>query len=180
MRVWLWDAGTRLGITDNETRAMLAATDALRDGDSATVELAIATIGFLEPSAIYLRTGRGWTARTTGAGIAWFPLLPERTASRSPIMPESTDPGPTPPCCSCGFAACDADELTDHLLGAFALANDTAPDGTLHAEAARNSAAGPRRCLCGHQAGDLDRHFLSVFTPHSATATDGTRHVPLP
>jgi hypothetical protein len=68
--------------------------------------------------------------------------------------------------------------LTDHLLYAFALDTNTAPDGTVHAEAARDSPATPRRCLCGYRADDLDRHFLSVFTPDSATAIDGTRHVP--
>jgi hypothetical protein len=79
-----------------------------------------------------------------------------------------------------GFAASDADEMADHLLAVFALDTDTAPDGTAHVEAARDSPAAPRRCLCGYGADDLDRHFLSVFTPDSATAIDGTRHVSLP
>jgi hypothetical protein len=95
-------------------------------------------------------------------------------------MSESPNAEPTPPSCSCGFAASDANEMADHLLAVFALDTDTAPDGALHVEAARDSPAAPRRCLCGYGADDLDRHFLSVFTPDSATAIDGTRHVSLP
>jgi hypothetical protein len=77
MRVWLWDAGTRIGVTDNENRAMLAARDALRDGETATVELALAALSFREPTAMYLRTGCGWTGRATEGGITWSPLVPE-------------------------------------------------------------------------------------------------------
>jgi hypothetical protein len=77
MRVWLWDAGTRIGVTDNENRAMLAARDALRDGETATVELALAALSFREPTAMYLRTGCGWTGHAAEGGITWSPLVPE-------------------------------------------------------------------------------------------------------
>jgi hypothetical protein len=51
--------------------------------------------------------------------------------SESP-QAESTGTLSTPPSCSCGFTASDADEMTDHLLYAFALDTDIAPDGTRH------------------------------------------------
>jgi hypothetical protein len=65
MRVWLWDAGNWLGVTDDEDRAKLAAQARLRDGGTASVELAIAALGFRELSAMYIRTGTGWTAHAT-------------------------------------------------------------------------------------------------------------------
>jgi hypothetical protein len=87
--------------------------------------------------------------------------------------------------CSCGFAAPTAGELIDHLHEAFSLADDTAPDGSQHAEAARGQLASgddlPIRCLCGNAAislGDLDRHILAAYTPADATAADGSKHLP--
>jgi hypothetical protein len=70
-------AGTRIGITDNENRAMLAAKDGLRDGETAIVEFALAAVSFHEPTATYLRTGCGWTGHATEGGITWSPLTPE-------------------------------------------------------------------------------------------------------
>ncbi len=86
--------------------------------------------------------------------------------------------------CSCGFAAPTAAGLTDHLLEVFALASDTAPGGTQHAEAAHDQPSSDPliRCLCGYPAislDDLDRHILAAYTPPDATAPDGIRHVPL-
>ena len=77
MRVWIWDAGTRHGVSDNVERAKLAAQAALREGETASVELAIAALGFRELTATYVRTGTGWTARATHGAIVWTPLVPE-------------------------------------------------------------------------------------------------------
>jgi hypothetical protein len=83
-------------------------------------------------------------------------------------------------CCSCGFAAPTAAELTDHLHEVFSLADDSAGDGQQHTESARDEPAVPVRCLCGYQAadvGDLDQHILAAYTPPDAVAPDGVRHV---
>ena len=86
--------------------------------------------------------------------------------------------------CSCGYAAASAGELIDHLHEAFSLASEIAPDGSQHAEAARDEAASDDAliaCLCGYPAislDDLDRHILAAYTSSDATATDGIRHVP--
>ncbi len=76
MRVWLWSAGNWHGVTDNEDRAKLAAQGRLRDGDTASVELAIAALGFRELSAMYIRTGTGWTARAAAGSVTWSPQIP--------------------------------------------------------------------------------------------------------
>jgi len=77
MRVWIWDAGSRHGVTDSVERAKLAAQAALREGETASVELAIAALGFRELTATYVRTGTGWTARATEGAVVWTPLVPE-------------------------------------------------------------------------------------------------------
>ena len=77
MRVWIWDAGTRHGVTDDADRAKLAAQAALREGETASVELAIAALGFRDLTTTYVRTGTGWTARATADAITWTPLTPE-------------------------------------------------------------------------------------------------------
>jgi len=87
--------------------------------------------------------------------------------------------------CSCGFAAPTAGELIDHLHEVFSLADDTAPDGSQHAEAARDQPASDAliTCLCGYLAislDDLDRHILAAYAASDATAPDGIRHVPEP
>jgi hypothetical protein len=85
--------------------------------------------------------------------------------------------------CSCGFAASTVPELIDHLHELFSLASDTAPDGSQHAEAARDQRTDDAliTCLCGYPAislDDLDRHILAAYTSSGATAPDGTEHVP--
>jgi hypothetical protein len=76
MRVWLWSAGNWRGVTDDEDRAKLAAQASLRDGGTASVELAIAALGGRELSARYIRTGCGWTARATAGHVTWSPQIP--------------------------------------------------------------------------------------------------------
>jgi hypothetical protein len=86
--------------------------------------------------------------------------------------------------CSCGFAAASVGELIDHLHEVFSLASDTAPDGSQHAEAARDEPASDDAliaCLCGYPAlslDNLDRHILAAYTSSDATAPDGISHVP--
>ena len=75
MRVWLWDADNWIGVTDDEDRAKLAAQGRLRDGGTASVELAIAALGGRELSAGYIRTGDGWIARATCGNVTWSPLI---------------------------------------------------------------------------------------------------------
>jgi hypothetical protein len=36
-----------------------------------------AAVSFREPTAMYLRTGCGWTGRATKGGITWSPLIPK-------------------------------------------------------------------------------------------------------
>jgi hypothetical protein len=75
MRVWLWDAGNWLGVTDDEDRAKLAAQASLPNGGTASVELAIAALGGRELSARYIRTGTGWTTRAAAGTITWSPQI---------------------------------------------------------------------------------------------------------
>jgi hypothetical protein len=74
MRVWLWSAGNWIGVTDDEDRAKLAAQVRLRDGGTASVELAIAALGGRELSARYIRTGAGWVACVAAGHVTWSPL----------------------------------------------------------------------------------------------------------
>jgi hypothetical protein len=92
--------------------------------------------------------------------------------------------------CACGFAPTDDYHLTDHLGEVFIPADDRAPDGQLHAEAARGTArtasdtartASDVTCLCGYRAPDnaaLDTHILRTFTPPSRVGLDGQPHAP--
>ena len=77
--------------------------------------------------------------------------------------------------CSCGFQRLDDEEITDHLLAAFALDDSTGSDGHIHQETARLA------CACGFTATttpDLDRHFLAMFTPGGSVGRDGVKHEP--
>jgi hypothetical protein len=93
--------------------------------------------------------------------------------------------------CACGFVPTDDYHLTDHLGEVFIPAEDRAPDGQLHAEAARDTAPAASdtvpaasdslTCLCGYRAPDgtvLDAHLLAVFTPPSRVGLDGQPHAP--
>jgi hypothetical protein len=61
----------------------------------------------------------------------------------------------------------------------FIPADDTAPDGVVHAESAREEPG--RACLCGMAFGDegaLDGHLLGVFNTAGGLGHDGARHIP--
>ncbi len=85
--------------------------------------------------------------------------------------------------CACGYVADSPADLADHLGEAFIADDDTAPDGQVHAEAARTGnspGSRARHCLCGFIAPDgdrLDEHLLSVFTPEDGTGRDGNKHL---
>lgn len=95
--------------------------------------------------------------------------------------------------CSCGYAAASDDDLADHLGEMFSPQDDTAADGQVHAEAARDTPDGPQgpsrpagttsttwTCLCGFEAADIaqfDAHLVSAFTPADHIGHDGHEHV---
>ena len=76
--------------------------------------------------------------------------------------------------CICGFQRLEDEEVTDHLLAAFAPDDSTGGDGQVRQELARLA------CSCGYTATtaqDLDSHFLAVFTPGAPRST--LSHYPL-
>jgi hypothetical protein len=81
--------------------------------------------------------------------------------------------------CLCGYGAAGAEGLRDHFAEMFTPDDDTAPDGRIHAEAARDTAGAGLACLCGFT-GDgiasLDEHLARVFTPAGRIGRDGVRH----
>jgi hypothetical protein len=84
--VWLWDAGSGRGVTDDQTRARQAAETLIRTGraDAARVEKALLVTGISALTSGYMRTGDGWTAQPRRAGlIRWVPLpaAPQQAAS---------------------------------------------------------------------------------------------------
>jgi hypothetical protein len=84
--VWLWDAGSGCGVTDDQARARRAAEVLMRGGRAGTgrVEKALAVTGISALTSGYLRTGHGWTARPRRDGlIRWVPLpaIAHRAAS---------------------------------------------------------------------------------------------------
>jgi hypothetical protein len=90
----------------------------------------------------------------------------------SPFMDDYT--------CACGFGATSFEELGDHVGEMLIPTDDIAPDGLLHAEAARDAASPAGcRCMCGFQ-GDsmtgLDEHLLTVFTGPGTTGRDRRKH----
>jgi hypothetical protein len=79
--------------------------------------------------------------------------------------------------CTCGFQRLDDEEVTDHLLAAFAPGDSTGSDGLVHQELAAKA------CSCGFAATPeqgLDSHFLAMFTPAASVARDGVAHEPAP
>ena len=89
--------------------------------------------------------------------------------------------------CTCGYQAESPDNLAIHFGEMFVPDNDTAPDGQVHNEAARDgkrpgepSASLTLNCRCGFtaSANDFDHHLLDVFTPPDRIGLDGNRHAP--
>ncbi len=89
--------------------------------------------------------------------------------------------------CTCGYQAEDPDDLAIHFGEMFIPGNDTAPDGQVHNEAAKDrpwdSGAPASRtltCRCGLTAAAdaFDHHLLAVFTPPDRIGLDGKRHAP--
>jgi hypothetical protein len=83
--------------------------------------------------------------------------------------------------CACGYKAESTEDLTDHLGEKFIPPDDVAPDGQVHAEAARaNLATGTLTCRCGYTGNiaDFDQHLIQVFTPADEIGVDGKKHAP--
>jgi hypothetical protein len=72
--VFLWDAGSLSGVTDDERRARRAAAACIRGGQAtdARVEKALALPGLYTLIFDYHRTGTGWTAQRRSDGqVSW-------------------------------------------------------------------------------------------------------------
>lgn len=87
--------------------------------------------------------------------------------------------------CSCGYEADSPTDLADHLSEVFTPCDDVAPDGQIHAEAAREGHVLNKltlTCLCGFSSdrSGMDEHFSRVFTPGDGIGLDGSKHVPEP
>jgi len=91
--------------------------------------------------------------------------------------------------CTCGYEADDPEDLTVHFGEMFIPANDTAPDGQVHCETARDKCTatatttpGTLTCRCGLTGNieEFDRHLLAVFAPADRIGLDDKRHAPAP
>lgn len=70
MAVWLWEAGSLLGISGDEQAAADAAAAAIGESGSARVERAsLALDEYLMP--VYERLGIGRTGRVVGGRVVW-------------------------------------------------------------------------------------------------------------
>ena len=73
--VWLWDAGSAHGVSDNESRAIQAAEGAMRAIGpapvTAVVERAFLVSGMESLTSKYLRTGDGWSGTCRKGLITW-------------------------------------------------------------------------------------------------------------
>jgi hypothetical protein len=85
--------------------------------------------------------------------------------------------------CTCGYQADDDLDLIVHFGEVFTPADDIAPDGVLHAEAARPATLAPGKaatltCRCGFTspADSFDRHLADAFTPADRIGQDGEYH----
>jgi hypothetical protein len=85
--VWLWEAsgpGQFRGINGDDHAARRAAAGYIISGaaQTATVEAASLMIGVSSLTDCYHRTGTGWTARRSDAGVRWAALTaPAQAAS---------------------------------------------------------------------------------------------------
>jgi hypothetical protein len=72
--LWLWDAGSAHGVTDDESRARTTVTTFMQSNTAscARVESATLVTGVRTLTMIYRRTGNGWLARRDSSGrIRW-------------------------------------------------------------------------------------------------------------
>jgi len=147
------------------------------------------------------RTGQ-WHARLPGAPDSGILSAPSPVALACMLSARYPRPGTRPdtprperhpdmtqPHCTCGYQAEDSDDLAIHFGEMFIPDDDTALDGQVHNEAARDATI-PRdtreplilTCRCGFAGTPavFDHHLLDVFTPADAIGTDGKRHVLAP
>jgi hypothetical protein len=83
--VFVWEAGSRSGVTDDEKRARRTAAACIRDGRAtvARVEKALALPGIYTLVFDYHRTGTGWTAQRRGDGrVSWAAFRNSRRRDR--------------------------------------------------------------------------------------------------
>lgn len=66
-RIYLWDAGDFLGVTDDANRAKAAAAACITDGETARIERA----RVVEAQGGYERLGTGWTGRLCDDRVMW-------------------------------------------------------------------------------------------------------------
>jgi hypothetical protein len=86
--VFLWEAGSLRGVTDDEKRARRAAAAGIRGGHAtvARVEKALALPGIYTLVFDYHRTGTGWIAQRRGDGrVSWVPLPERGVATGVPV-----------------------------------------------------------------------------------------------
>jgi hypothetical protein len=77
--VYLWEAGSGRGVTDDPAAAREAAEGFLRCGaDSAVVERAVTVLSIFSLTSTYARAGQGWSARLHNGRISWRQLDGER------------------------------------------------------------------------------------------------------
>ncbi len=81
--LWLWDAGSALGVTDDDKRAREAAEACITSGQAtaARVERAVFVLASGTLTYDYRRTGMGWCAQRRDSGVKWVQILPALTAS---------------------------------------------------------------------------------------------------
>lgn len=73
--VYLWEAGSGRGVTDDPVAAREAAEGFLRSGaDSAVVERAVTALSTYSLISTYARAGQGWCARLCDGRISWRQL----------------------------------------------------------------------------------------------------------
>jgi hypothetical protein len=73
--VYLWEAGSGRGVTDDPVAAREAAERFLLSGaDCAVVERAVTALCINSLISTYARAGQGWCARLSDGQIAWRQL----------------------------------------------------------------------------------------------------------
>ena len=88
--------------------------------------------------------------------------------------------------CTCGYEAESPEDLTVHFGEMFIPADDVAPDGQVHTEAARDKrgtgtpAPATLACRCGLTTtfDGFDQHLTDVFTRADHIGLDGNKHEP--